>query len=202
MTIGSDVSDDLRLIDRFVESWRKVGALCVFEDLDPVAAELCCGEALGGGGVNWRPLRSPTSRSALTALCAQLPAPFPPLYEQLLLSYRWAEVDLCRLRLLSNPPGPGLARLRSEIFKDWGVAEVLVSNGFVQLGKAPDVSYDPVCFDTRRVGKGGDCPVVRLDHEAIHCHSRIRKVAEVAPSFRGLLRAIIEDARQRPTAQI
>jgi|SRR4029077_15438076 len=55
-------------------------------------------------------------------LYAKLPARFPPLYEQLLLSYRWAEVDLPSFTLLANSPGEGLSGLRQLVMKEKGLA--------------------------------------------------------------------------------
>src|SRR5438094_606085 len=110
--------------------------------------------------------------SWLSPLQARLPAHFPSLYEQLILSYRWAdEVDLGCFRLLPNPGTSDFSGLAAAIFRDKGLIESLIPGGFIQFGKGPDMNYDPVCFDLRgRRRKDRDYRVVRLDHEEILCH--------------------------------
>ncbi|HET8889674.1 MAG TPA: hypothetical protein VFQ41_12280 [Candidatus Angelobacter sp.] len=55
----------------------------------------------------WKPISFETPQPFLNEVYAELPNEFrfPRLFEQLLLSYRWAEVDLDTYRLLANPPG-------------------------------------------------------------------------------------------------
>jgi hypothetical protein len=113
----------------------------------------------------------------------------PPLYEQLVLSYRWDEVDLGRVRLLANAP-PGLQGLAEAIRRDQGLYEVLDAAGYLQFGKGPDVDYDPVCFDLGTRRSDGDCRIVKFDHEQILCNHRLVEVSELAPSFRRLIQDI------------
>jgi len=50
-----------------------------------------------------RSLKSPaTLRDALRELYSDVPGPLPPLYERLILSYRWPLADVGRLRLVAN----------------------------------------------------------------------------------------------------
>ncbi len=130
------------------------------------------------------------SRTALTNLY-KLPARFPPLFEALLLNYSWEEIELPGFRLLSNPAGEDLERFESEIFSDDFLSNVLLKNGYVRFGKAPDYNYDPVCFSIRERQKDGDCAVFQLDHEAILCHENISVVTKLAPSFRALIQNLI-----------
>jgi len=37
---------------------------------------------------------------------------------------------------------------------------------------------------------------VKIDHEQILCYDRVKEVAELAPTFRQLVRQTIEDARE------
>ena len=125
---------------------------------------------------------------------------FPPLYEALLLSYRWAEVDLGSYRLLANEPAEDLSPLLSALRADGHLLATLVPNGYVPFGKGPDINYDPVCFDFRQRQKNGDCPVVRLDQEAILCGGRIGAITELAPNLRSLVISTIAGsaAKQGP----
>jgi hypothetical protein len=127
-------------------------------------------------------------------LYAILPARFPSLYERLVLSYRWAEVDLGLFRLLANPPGPNLVGLSAEFSRHRAMQEVLIPNKCLQFGKGADLNYDAICFDWSRRLRDGDCPIIQVDHEEILIHYRFKKVAEVASSFRELMLGVISKA--------
>jgi hypothetical protein len=186
--------DNSELVDSFVGTFEKLGDLWTSYELDPIAWELTDGELNDYGMKQWRPIRISTEQSALQALYANLPARFPPLYERLVLSYRWAEIDLGLFRLLPNPPGPGLDGLTAEFFRHRAMQEILFPNQCLQFGKGPDVNYDAICFDWSRRLRGGDCPVIQVDHEEILSHNRFKKVAELAPSFRELMLRVIAKA--------
>jgi hypothetical protein len=185
------MNNDSQLIDNFVATFEKVDDLSISADLNPEASKLAVGDFEEDGFSQWRPIQVATEPSALEVLYAKLPARFPPLYERLVLSYRWAEVDLGLLRLLANPPGPSVAALGEEIARDQAMQEVLVLNQCLQFGRGPDYDYDAVCFDWSRRLPDGDCPVVKIDHEEILCNRRFKIVAELAPSFRALMERVI-----------
>jgi len=185
---------DSELIDTFVGTFEKLGDLWTSYELDPIAWQLASGNLNEYGFKEWRPIRVSTEPASLESLYAKLPARFPPLYERLVLSYRWAEIDLRLLRLLPNPPGPDLTGLREEFFRHRALQEILFPNKCLQFGKGPDLNYDPVCFDWRRRLRDGDCPVIQVDHEGILSHNRFKKVAELAPSFRELMLRVIAEA--------
>lgn len=81
----------------------------------------------------------------------------------------------------------GDGELAARIFADRILAEVLLKNGYVQIGWRTDVWYDPVCFDTSARRGGGEYALVRLDHEAALAKNEIRIVERVAPSFLDLV---------------
>jgi hypothetical protein len=56
------------------------------------------------------------------------------------------------------------------------------------------MDYDPVCFDLRRRESGGDCRIVKIDHEEILCNYRVVEVIEIAPTFRRLVELVYADA--------
>jgi hypothetical protein len=74
--------------------------------------------------------------------------------------------------------------------------EALIPAGLIQFGKGPDLDYDPVCFDIKTRKQGGDCRIVKIDHEEILCNNRIKVVAELAPSFYQLVLQTIDRARK------
>jgi hypothetical protein len=180
-----------RLIDEFIKAFIMLDDLSTCYELDPIAYELTFGKPDEYGLKRWRPTLCSTDKSALKEIYKIIPVPFPPLFEQLILSYRWAEVDLRLYRLLANPPGQDFCRLIAEIMKDKALWDVLTPNGYLQFGKGPDLNYDPVCFDFNKPGMDGDYRIVQIDHEEILCKYRIKEVAELAPSFKDLVKLTI-----------
>jgi hypothetical protein len=181
------MSPQTSTLERYVASFEKFNDMCAIELLDPVAWQLSVGECDQHGFKTWRPTRTSTPESCLEEIYRRLPAKFPPLFEKLVLSYRWAEVDLHSYRLLANPPGPGLAGLFHEMSRDPNLWEALLPAGFVRFAKGPDMDYDPVCFDIKSRTKSGDCAIVKIDHEEILCNYRVKVVASLAPTFEDLM---------------
>ena len=66
------------------------------------------------GFAAWRPIEDRTPRETLGDLYRSVPGPCPGLYEQLVLSYRWYQVDVGPVRLLTSL-GPGLQGLLDSI---------------------------------------------------------------------------------------
>jgi hypothetical protein len=182
------------LLSTFVRTFGKLDALDFFPELNPIAAALTAGEPDEHGILRWEPRRSETDASSLEMLYAKLPARFPSLFERMLLTYRWAEVDLETYKLLPNPPGPDLEGFLREMSRDNGLWEALIPAGFMQFGRGADIDYDPVCFDISSRGKNRDMRVVKIDHEEILCNYKVKVVAELAPSFFELLQGTIARA--------
>ena len=189
-------SDDQRtqLLGQFVASWEKLDGLSVEGNLGEHASAFSTGEKDRFGDTLWRPILQTTDATMLDPLYAKLPARFPPLYENLLLTYRWPEVDLGSYRLFGNPLGPDLLGFLHEISKDKFMSSYLLKNGYIPFGKGPDIDYDPVCFDLKSRKKNREFAIVKLDHEEILCNERTRVVAELAPTFEQLVRKTIEEA--------
>jgi hypothetical protein len=185
------------LVGQFVASFAVLDAMSFLEGLDPIASELRYGEPDKYGRFHWRPLKAATDRAALHPLYAKIPASFPPLFEQLVLSYRWAEVDLQLFRLLPNSPGENLNGLLEEMSKDRVIWQTLLPAGYIQFGRGPDIDYDPICFDVRKRTKGKDCAIVKIDHEQILCNNRVKIVSQLATTFEQLMLLTIDRAVQR-----
>jgi hypothetical protein len=185
-----------RLIERFVASFEKLDEMAAFGEIDPVVRQLAAGSPDQYGRLRWRPMKTQTDPSQLELLLTKLPARFPPLFEELVLSYRWAEVDLQSFTLLANPPGPDLSGLLKEMSKAPALWGRLLPAGYIQFGRGPNIEYDPVCFDIRSRTKRKDYRIVIVDHEEILCNNRIKVVAELAPSFERLLVQTIDRAKE------
>jgi hypothetical protein len=179
------------LIERYIECFSKLDDMSVSAVNDPVASQLVSGEPGKYGEAYWRPRSVETPLAALDPIYAQLPARFPPLFERLVLSYRWAEVGLGFYTLMANPPGPTLDGL---LMRDGHLTESLIPAGYIQFAKGPDVDYDPVCFDLSARKKNREFGIVKIDHEEILCNHRIKVVADLAPSFEQLVRNTLDSA--------
>ena len=187
-------SDD-ELIRRFVATFERLDKL-ICNTSKPPPSELLGGTDLDVDRLSRRPAAIMTGRVQLEPLYRRLPGRFPDLYEQLVLTYRWPEIDLQIVRLLSNPTGPTLSGLEDEIFRDRILINTLIPAGFVPFGKATDMNYDPVCFDLNSM-KRGDCPVVQFAHEAILCRAEIGESWRRISSFRELIYDTIELAQSK-----
>jgi hypothetical protein len=184
------------LIERFVASFTELDEMSANEVTNPVGWQLSVGQPDEYGFKRWQPVEVNTDRSLLELLYSKLPARFPPLYERLILSYRWAEVDLQNYRLLANPPGPDLSGLLAEMSKDKVLWSALLQAGYIQFGKGSGGDYDPVCFEIKSRKKNGDCRIVKIDHEEILCNNRVKVKAELAPTFEQVALHTIEQANQ------
>ena len=90
---SNDTTDDDLLVERFIASFEKLDELIVDEVSDPIAWRLAAGDRDQYGCRRWRPIRASAEFSLLEPIYSKLPARFPPLFERLVLSYRWAEVE-------------------------------------------------------------------------------------------------------------
>lgn len=187
---------DTELIARFVSCFERLDDLSADQILDPIAWELTEGEPDQFGQRAWRPLKQSTDPACLQPLYAVLPARFPPLYEFLVLNYRWADVDLQSLTLLANPIGDDLSRLLTRISADQYLWDHLVRAGYIPFSKGPDSDYDPICFELKSVRQNAEFRIVKIDHEGILCFDRLEVVAEIAPSFRQLVLNTIDLAEK------
>ena len=184
-----------RLVEQFVACWERLDGFNIIENLDDAASQFSTGET-NEFDKKWRPFRQKSSPDMLDSLYAKIPARFPPLYEQLVLAYRWPEVDLGSYRLVGNPVGPDLSGLLQNMLRDKFLSTFLLKNGYMPFGKGPDMDYDPVCFDLTSGKKSREFAIAKLDHEEILCNERIKVVAHLAPTFEQLVLNTIETARR------
>ena len=189
-----NVQKDTEIIEQFVRSFGKYDDLLVPDYYDPITESFAIENQDQSEQRHWQPLRKQTGRDKLESVYSKLPNHLPPMFEELLLTFRWAGVDLERFYLHANPLGNDLSGFEKEVFKDRGLSSALIEGGFVQFGKAAEFNYDPICFNTRKHLGDGDCPIVQLDHEEILCNFRLKEVGQLAPSFRNLVVSIVQDA--------
>ena len=83
---------DAQLIDQFVRAFEKLDDLLSCRAIPP---ELDDGmDDSQWATPKWRPAAIVTDPAGSVDVYERLPGRFPPLYEQLVLSYRWLEVEL------------------------------------------------------------------------------------------------------------
>lgn len=157
------------LLSRFVASFEKLDDMVVFEHLSPIAKQLAVGPG-ELGMTKWRPAKTPTDPQLLESIYAVLPSRYPPLYERLVLTYRWDVVDLELLRLSPNPPGDDLSALQPN--KNDFLTNFLLNAGYIRFGLGPDVDFDPICFELKSRKKNREFRIVKIDHEDILCRER------------------------------
>ena len=139
------------------------------------------------GRPTWPPFAFPTPAAEYHLLARSLPSVLPPLYEKLVLSYRWPEVGLPAFALYPNPPGPLIEGILMHMRADNRLWNTQISAGYLAFGSGAGGCYDRVCFDTNRRLADGDCPIVQIDHEQVLCYEHVRIVSELAESFRSLV---------------
>ncbi len=190
--------DEKKLVDAFVGTFVALDDGVLYTHGDPPPDELNAGiDPKDWNRLHWKPARVVTEKTHLQPIYDRLPRPFPRLYEHLVLNYRWPEVNLHRIRLKSNPPGPGLSGLARELFSDPAFESVLVSQGFVPFAfgaEGDEHSYDPVCFELCNLNADADCPILRFEHESILCFDKIGEVRTLWPSFEALMMDTIHAA--------
>ena len=187
-------SSNVAILTRFIATLSGVGDLAIYDPSRELPAELDAGNDGSQWSLRlWKPAAIVTPRAAMEELYRRIPHRFPPLYEELALSYRWLEVQLDGLvELYANTPGPDLEAVFSKMTRDRAMTDVLFQRGLLPFGKAADGNYDPVCFDTARVRADGDSPIVRVEHEALLWEVGLGRTWPVSESFRAFLETGIQ----------
>lgn len=187
------VSSDDRLVQRLIAAFGVLGDLVVWGGVENVSSELAAGfDDSPWARPLWKPVPIDTPRGELEDCYSILGGEFPPLYERLVLSYRWLEIDLKGfVRLFANPPGSLTTGLLVEITSDRHHRDVLLPAGLLPFGRASGGAFDPVCFDTTRRDPVGDCPIVQINHEAMILHGSVKEQLELADTFRSFVGEIV-----------
>lgn len=186
---------DQKVLQQFVESFSSHDDLLAADDTPAEMLVEQTSETWDSWSepCTWKPIVRDTDASALVPLSQKLPGRLPVLYEQLVLHWRWLEVDLGSLILFANPPGPGLAGLEATLFRDGVLTGTLLPAGYVPFGRST-INYDPICFDLNRTYADSDCPILQFEHEALLCHAKIGDQQQRWSSFRELMTDVIRSA--------
>jgi len=147
------------------------------------------GDSDADGWMAWRVRPSPDGSPWVAELETKLPGRFPPSFRSLVTRYLFPALEIGPVEVFANTGTRLTAELADAIFADRFLAEPLLRNGFVQIGRPGSGSYDPIAFDLGRRRGGGECPLVRIDHEVALMQGQVRVIEEVAPSFLALIEA-------------
>ncbi|HLW55032.1 MAG TPA: hypothetical protein VKW06_19520 [Candidatus Angelobacter sp.] len=190
------MNDHEQLLEQFIASFEKLDDMSAIQGLSPVDWQLSTTKPDEYGRITWRPRKVGSPRAQLDRLYLRFPLRFPTLFETLLLSYRWEEVDLGYYRLLANPPGADLSGFYGAISRDSAVWDVLVPSGHLPFAKGPKGDFDPVCFATKSRDKVGDCRIVKINHKEIMFNRRVKIVSQMALSFKDLVTQTVAKANE------
>jgi hypothetical protein len=146
------------------------------------------------GGCDWRIVPVPEA-GWLPALEARLPYPLPPTFRVLISSYVFPSFECGPLTFYSvgaEEPDQD-TEFQFAVLRDWTMNGVLWQHGRLPFARPADWSYDPVCFDCRHLSPSIEPAVVRIDHEQILCHGRIRVISLLASAFDQLVEGMTAD---------
>ncbi len=183
---------DRKLLQQFVDSFGRFDDMIATENAPVEMLVKQDGENWDSWDkeLKWHPVYLETDPHVLTSVYTDITGRFPQMYECLILSYRWLEVDLGLVRLLANPPGTDLTGLNDAIFNDRILCDVLIPAGFVPFARSR-CNYDPICFSLNAMTSQDDCPIVQFEHEPILCDSKIGKHWQRWDSFRDLMTEVV-----------
>jgi hypothetical protein len=114
--------------------------------------------------VGWKPTASTATDSDLRTLERETGLAFPPLYCNFLQYLHFVTLTESGVKFQRHLCHNWRETLRSSYFKSWPRDRVLDA-GLLPFGDETYMDAGPVCFDTRRRARDGDCPVVFWDHE-------------------------------------
>lgn len=173
-----------RAIDQFVEKMN--GSELEPKPANELPAMLRRNESDEHGWYHWQIQRA-QQIDWIDAFESKLPSRLPPSFRSLVTRYLYPAFAVGPVWLFANTGEALHDELRDKVFRDAWLCRVLLSHGHLQFAQPNPTDYDPVCFDTKRRTKAGEMPIVRIDHEAILCDSKIVVTAEVAESFLRLI---------------
>jgi hypothetical protein len=129
--------------------------------------------------------------SWVDGISSRLPAKFPPSFVSLISRYKFDDFEAEDIWFYANRGDKTWEDLSGAIFRDEIMFRVTTSHGFIHFARPADGSYDPLCFNIRRRNNSGECPIVRLDHEAILQLEQIHVVDNISPSLLRFMEAYV-----------
>jgi hypothetical protein len=188
-----------RRVDSFVAAVNSSPREALFAEEIPEPCKLS--EFEWSNMFNWQIVRS-VEAEWLPDVERRLPFRLPPTFRSLIARYWFPSFEVGPLTLhsvgVSSPDENGM-EFRLAIFKDPFMSPFLLKNGLLPFARPVDWSYDPVCFDFRSANKKSEPAVLRVDHEEILCHERIRVVESISPAFHELMEDMTRQLQNKLT---
>ena len=118
---------------------------------------------------------------------------FPKSFRSLLYRYTFPPFDVLGVMLFGwNDNSKHLQdNLPHSIFADIHLSQVLLTNGYIQIGRPDTGDYDAICFDTNKKIGDNEYSIVRIEHENVLIHDRIVITDSIAPSFYAFTRDFV-----------
>jgi hypothetical protein len=126
------------LVEEFVACFEQFDEMIAFEQTDPVARELASGEADGYGRRTWRPARRNRSRAAQSGL-RQTAGKISETLRTTRVDVPMGGTRFGHISTGCEPAGTGREQSLSEMSRDAGLWESLLSAGFIRFGKGHDM---------------------------------------------------------------
>lgn len=195
--------DNADLIKAFIDSFAKLNSWMSLSQEEDFPSQLVNAgiDPEDWSRVRWQPGFVSTDHSHLQRLRSEIGRRLPRLYEQLITSYRWLEVDLPKLTLMANPPGDSLDGLWRMMTAVPG-HETLFDAGFMPFGSA-STALNWMCFDLNTTNEFDDCPIVHLEvksnwnPKSNEMPYKINRLAVIWPSVEAMMQETIEEANRR-----
>lgn len=127
-----------------------------------------------------------TEEEALLSVYDKFSLRLPPLFAQMLLSYRWKNASTSQFELHDNPDGSDLSGFVAAICADKILFDSCLRNKLLIFGKSTN-SYNPICFHCI-CSSPRSYPIVEVDHESILTPGRELKIVHtLAETFEKLI---------------
>ncbi|HXJ87191.1 MAG TPA: hypothetical protein VMS18_10270 [Candidatus Binatia bacterium] len=134
---------------------------------------------IGAFGV---PIFAQDNTSRFAVFESKLPKRLPASFASLLSRYTFPSFDVLGISFFGweSDSSPYIAEASAPA---GSLSELLLPNGYVQVGQPDTGSFDAVCFDLNQKSQNRECQIVQIDHESILCKWKVRVCAKLWPSF-------------------
>ena len=142
------------------------------------------------------PIREEDNQSRLRLFEEQLPKRLPPSFTSFLSRYSFPPFDVGGISLFGWESDSN-AFAEEACAAKGSLSELLLPEGYVQIGRPDTGDFDAVCFDLNSHKQNREYRIVRVDHEDVLCNFRVRVSGEVWPSFVKLAYTVVGSAEAR-----
>jgi hypothetical protein len=128
------------------------------------------------------PIRSEDNATRLRVFEERLPKRLPPSFASFLSRYSFPSFDVLGISLFGWESDESEFIVETSTPRN-SLSELLIPAGYVQIGRPATGNFDAICFDLNDRRQNRECSLVRVDHEDILIHFKVRVTSELWPSF-------------------